>query len=198
MVWSKEEKGPSKRAPRSPLKAFMAKLRKRRIIETLAAFIGGGWLTYEIVHWILVAHYHLPEKLLDITLITLLGSLLATLVWRWYSGVETEKFKLELVLIPLVLFITVLNINLLLHLKKTEAEIRPAAEWKNSIAVLPFVDMSSQKDQEYFCDGMTEDLINRLSNIRELKVPARTSAFISRGKPGHRMMSGKSSRLKRR
>jgi TolB-like protein/Flp pilus assembly protein TadD len=42
--------------------------------------------------------------------------------------------------------------------------------------------MSPQKDQEYFCDGMTEDLINRLSNIRELKVPARTSAFMFKGK----------------
>jgi serine/threonine protein kinase len=46
-----------------------------------------------------------------------------------------------------------------------------------SIAVLPFVDMSPQKDQEYFCDGMTEELINRLSNIQSLRVPARTSAF---------------------
>ena len=46
-----------------------------------------------------------------------------------------------------------------------------------SIAVLPFTDMSPQRDQEYFCDGMTEELINRLSNIKALRVPARTSAF---------------------
>jgi TolB-like protein/Tfp pilus assembly protein PilF len=43
--------------------------------------------------------------------------------------------------------------------------------------------MSPQKDQEYFCDGITENLINRLSNIRQLKVPARTSAFFFKGKP---------------
>jgi len=55
----------------------------------------------------------------------------------------------------------------------------PAAK---SIAVLPFVDMSPQKDQEYFCDGMTEELINRLSNIGQLRVPARTSAFSFKGK----------------
>jgi len=42
--------------------------------------------------------------------------------------------------------------------------------------------MSPQKDQEYFCDGMTEELINRLSNIKELKVPARTSVFTFKGK----------------
>ena len=50
-----------------------------------------------------------------------------------------------------------------------------------SIAVLPFVDMSPQKDQEYFCDGMAETLINALSNISELHVVARTSAFSFKG-----------------
>ena len=184
MSSQKRERASSKDLKESSLRVFLAKLRKRHIIETLAAFIGGGWLIYEIVHWILVVHYHLPEKLLDITIITLLGALIITLIWRWFSGREQpRKFKLELVLIPLVLLITVLlDINLVLHLKAPASEAIPAAKWKNSIAVLPFVDMSPQKDQEYFCDGMTEELINRLSNIKELKVPARTSAFFFKGK----------------
>jgi TolB-like protein len=166
------------------VKSFFLDLRKKRIIEILAGFIAGGWLAYEIVHWILVVHYHLPEKLLDITLTTLLGALICTLLWRWFSGWEKpRKFKLELVLIPLVVLITLLlDINIILHLKGPEPEPMPASKWKNSIAVLPFVDLSPQKDQEYFCDGMTEELINRLSNIRELKVPARTSAFYFKGK----------------
>jgi eukaryotic-like serine/threonine-protein kinase len=52
----------------------------------------------------------------------------------------------------------------------------------HSVAVIPFVDMSPQKDQEYFCDGMTEELIDRLTKIRDLRVPARTSAFMFKGK----------------
>ena len=184
MVSSKGEKTPTKKGDKSFFRAFLNKLRKRKILETLGAFIGGGWLLYEIVHWVLVAHYHLPEKLIDITIVSLVGALLCTLIWRWFSGREkTRKFKLELVLIPLVFLMTILlDINLILHLKGPEAETFPAAQWKNSIAVLPFVDMSPQKDQEYFCDGMTEELINRLSNIKELKVPARTSAFTFKGK----------------
>jgi len=51
-----------------------------------------------------------------------------------------------------------------------------------SIAVMPFVDMSPGKDQEYFCDGMAEELINTLTKIRDLKVVARTSAFSFKGK----------------
>jgi non-specific serine/threonine protein kinase len=55
---------------------------------------------------------------------------------------------------------------------------KPDTDTIKSIAVLPFVDMSPQKDQDYFCDGMTEDLINRLSKILQLRVPARTSVFV--------------------
>lgn len=59
---------------------FLAKLRRKRIIEILTGFVGGGWLVYEIIHWVLVEHYHFPEKLLDITLIILVSTLLASLI----------------------------------------------------------------------------------------------------------------------
>jgi len=51
----------------------------------------------------------------------------------------------------------------------------------HSIAVLPFADMSEKKDQEYFSDGLTEELLNSLSAINELQVAARTSAFSFKG-----------------
>ena len=54
--------------------------------------------------------------------------------------------------------------------------------WENSIAVLPFADLSPQKDQEYFCDGMAEELISTLAKIDQLKVASRTSAFQFKGK----------------
>jgi len=46
-----------------------------------------------------------------------------------------------------------------------------------SIAVLPFKDLSPQKDQDYFCEGLAEELINALAKIKSMKVAARTSAF---------------------
>ncbi len=51
-----------------------------------------------------------------------------------------------------------------------------------SIAVLPFIDMSAQKDQEYFCDGIAEEIINALTHVESLRVVARTSAFSFKGK----------------
>jgi TolB-like protein len=52
----------------------------------------------------------------------------------------------------------------------------------HSIAVLPFVNMSGDKEQEYFSDGLTEELLNSLAAINELQVAARTSAFSFKGK----------------
>jgi serine/threonine-protein kinase len=50
-----------------------------------------------------------------------------------------------------------------------------------SIAVLPFADMSPEKDQEYFAEGIAEELINALAHVQDLRVVARTSAFALRG-----------------
>ncbi len=50
-----------------------------------------------------------------------------------------------------------------------------------SVAVLPFVNMSPDKDQDYFCEGLAEDIINALVGIEELKVASRTSAFRFKG-----------------
>jgi TolB-like protein/tetratricopeptide (TPR) repeat protein len=52
----------------------------------------------------------------------------------------------------------------------------------HSVAVLPFVNMSGDKDQEYFSDGLTEEILNSLARINELQVSARTSSFSFKGK----------------
>jgi len=57
-----------------------------------------------------------------------------------------------------------------------------AASPEKSIAVLPFADMSQAKDQEYFADGLAEELMGMLSKVPGLKVPARTSSFYFKGR----------------
>jgi len=56
-----------------------------------------------------------------------------------------------------------------------------AAVPERSVAVLPFVDMSEKKDQEYFADGLAEELLDLLAQVPNLKVPARSSSFYFRG-----------------
>ena len=62
---------------------------------------------------------------------------------------------------------------------RDEAVIEQFGE--HSIAVLPFVDLSENRDQEYFSDGIAEEIINVLARIRNLRVIARSSAFAYKG-----------------
>lgn len=62
---------------------------------------------------------------------------------------------------------------------------------ENSIAVLPFMNMSADVENEYFCDGLAEELLNALAKIENLKVAARTSAFSFKGKNAEASQIGK-------
>ena len=58
----------------------------------------------------------------------------------------------------------------------------PSGQGRPSIAVLPFEDYSPQKDQDYLCDGFADTLINALTHVKDLRVPARTSSFLFKGR----------------
>jgi len=94
----------------------------------------------------------------------------------------TVTFSLKKFLLPVsivaVLVITALVIWQLLP----EGETVPPPPDRPSIAILPFEDLSENKDQSYFCDGLADELINRLTNIESLRIPARTSSFSFKGK----------------
>jgi serine/threonine protein kinase/Tfp pilus assembly protein PilF len=64
----------------------------------------------------------------------------------------------------------------------TDEHPKSTVENHNSVAVLPFTNMSADEENEYFCDGLAEELLNALSKIDDLKVAARTSAFSFKGK----------------
>jgi len=94
----------------------------------------------------------------------------------------TVKFQLKKLFVPgLAIFFLVLAAMIagMIFLKK---EATPLASAKKSIAVLPFEDLSPNRDHQYLCEGFAETLINALTNIEGLSVPAKTSAFFFEGK----------------
>ena len=56
-----------------------------------------------------------------------------------------------------------------------------AADGRQSVAVIPFVNMSDDESNEYFSDGISEELLNVLASVRSLRVPSRTSSFTFKG-----------------
>jgi len=93
--------------------------------------------------------------------------------WQTVEQILTELSRIER---------SVTTTKKIIPEEELETTMTGEMEWQNSIAVLPFADLSPQKDQEYFCFGLAETLINALSNIKDLRVVARTSAFSFKGK----------------
>ncbi len=73
-------------------------------------------------------------------------------------------------------------LSALKRFEESQTDSTRVSEWRTSIAVLPFKNMSVDPEQEYFCEGLAEDLINALTQMRALRVVARTSAFSFKGK----------------
>jgi TolB-like protein len=125
----------------------------------------------------------------------ILGLAIAPIL-AWYHGVRALKrvSGSELIIITLLLVIGGSLLWLIPRPATQRAEPQPAATVtaatisaipaipQKSIAVLPFVDMSEKKDQEYFSDGLSEELIDHLAHSPDLLVIARTSSFQFKGK----------------
>jgi serine/threonine protein kinase len=90
----------------------------------------------------------------------------------------TVTFGLKKFLIPAVAIAALAIITIIVLKFLPRGKSLPTSSEKTSVAILPFDDLSPQKDQEYLCDGLAETLINALSKIKSLHVPARASSFL--------------------
>ena len=97
-----------------------------------------------------------------------------------HTGKKLDRWIIGVLAVAVVLLLT----NTFVWHKgaglSADADNAPIPE--HSIAVLPFVNMSSDKEQEYFSDGISEELLNLLAKIPQLQVTARTSSFSFKGK----------------
>ena len=94
----------------------------------------------------------------------------------------TVTLGLKKILLPVLGVAALITAALIIWSPWKQSESVSIPSDKPSIAVLPFVDMSEQKDQGHLCDGLADELISRLTKIQGLRVPARTSSFSFRGK----------------
>jgi adenylate cyclase len=101
-----------------------------------------------------------------------------------------RRDKIRVLFAVLALGILTAGVALFL-LQRAKSTKLAAGGPEKSIAVLPFMDLSQAKDQEYFCDGMSEEILDALAKVEGLRVVARTSSFAFKGKSADASEVGK-------
>ena len=150
--------------PTSPHAAhmrFWARVVEHRTVQWLVGYLAFAYASLHTIE-MLSSTFYWPHLVARVASVTLLVGFPVTAVVSWYFH-GTHHAAASPSTAP-------------------AASATAAAPPFKSIAVLPFLDMSAQKDQEYFSDGLSEELIGLLTKVPELRVPARTSSFFFKGK----------------
>jgi TolB-like protein/Tfp pilus assembly protein PilF len=179
------------------MKKLVAELSRRNVFRMAALYGVAAWMILSIAD-IVFGIVGLPDGALRLVFYGLLIGFPVVLVFSWIYELTPEGLKREIEIQPgdsvtehtghrlnvligigvvLVLLGMVLQ-HFIFPANDTDMESGPP---ENSIAVLPFVNMSADPEQEYFSDGLSEELLNLLAKIPELQVTSRTSAFAFKG-----------------
>ena len=187
--------------------SLVAELKRRNVFRVGAVYAIVAWLLVEVASVVLPT-FKAPEWVMQVFTFLLILGFPVALVFAWAfeltpEGIKRESAidpdesitrpadrKLDFIIIG-VLIVAVVYFAVDKFALKTEpepaevtAERVPAAEpgeQPKSIAVLPFANMSGDPEQEFFSDGITEELLNVLAKVKDLRVTSRTSAFAFKG-----------------
>jgi adenylate cyclase len=171
---------------------FFAELKRRKVVKVGAAYLIVAWLAVQAASIGFPAFDAPPWALRIFILIALLGFPIAV-VMAWVFDITREGVKLDsqasgskgLFAAAAVLIGLALGWYFYGQPSFRKGDVNtPAAADRNSIAVLPFTNISGKADEDYFSDGMTEELLNVLAKVPQLKVVARTSVFQFKAKGG--------------
>jgi adenylate cyclase len=152
---------------------FLTKLHQRGLFKAGAAYIVSCWAIAKVAE-LTINKFQAPDWAMQWVLIVLFAGFPLVLVATWFFDFQAIELNFE---------------DGDGEVEKPEAALGSAmpaatifAPDENSIAVLPFVNMSADPENEYFADGLSEELLNLLARIPELKVCARTSSFAFKNK----------------
>ena len=171
-------------------------LRRRKVVQWGILYVAGAWSFLQGFEF-LSDTYAWSRQLQQLTTLALLIGLPVVLVLAWYHGDRGQQrvTTAEFAIITLLLLIGGGALAFYQHNSEGDAEIALAApdfpeplaspgapDARPSLAVLPFVDLSQAKDQEYLGDGLAEEILNQLAQVPALRLVGRTSSFSFKGK----------------
>jgi TolB-like protein/lipoprotein NlpI len=178
--------------------SLFAELKRRNVFRVGIAYIVLAWLLLQVGDTLAPA-LHLPEWINSALAFFLILGFPLAIFFAWAFEMTPEGLKLEkdvdrdASITPVtgrkldrtIIVMLVFALGYFIWQSQqapTSGEVVETVAGQASIAVLPFANMSSDEEQEYFSDGLTEELLNLLAKIPELKVTSRTSAFFYKGK----------------
>jgi TolB-like protein/Tfp pilus assembly protein PilF len=168
---------------------LLQRLRERKLGQWALAYLTGAWVVLQVLG-LAVESYDWPRIVMQMSFGVIALGFVVALVLAWYHGERgTQKLSgTELLILTLLLAIGGALLWRFAHSAHgstaagTGAANQAANTDRKSIAVLPFINMSGDKDNEYFSDGISEEILNVLAKTPDLHVAARTSSFAFKGK----------------
>ena len=151
------------------LSQFWQELERRRVIHVIVVYASASFVIIELVNNVYET-LQLPDWTPTLVLLLLVIGFPIAIIFSWIFDITSKGIR------------KTKPIKLAKEQRVNYPLSDKISRFENSIAVLPFQDMSPLKDQEYFCDGMTEEIINVLTHVESLKVIARTSSFAYKDK----------------
>jgi len=165
---------------------LLLRLRERKLVQWALAYIAAAFALIQVID-VVAQRFGWPDALERVLILALVLGFFVTLVLAWYHG---EKGAQKITSTELAILTLLLGIGVVLIWRMAQApgvattpNVRAGAKESatsipdKSIAVLPLMNESGEKDQQYFSDGLSEDLITALSQFAGLKVIARESSF---------------------
>ena len=184
------------------LTELFKEVKRRELLGVLALYIVGAWIVLQVAAT-LFPGWRIPQESIRFVWIGTVLLFPVAIVFGWYydvsirgvrrtpaTGVDSESQALIRKDYGVLSMLAVVSVSICVGVSRevlisrgapvaaeVATEIPP-----NSIAVLPFVNMSDDQSNDYFSDGITEQLLNELARIPNLYVPARTSSFYFKDK----------------
>ncbi len=166
--------------------SLIAELKRRKVFKVGSAYLVVAWLVVQVATSVL-PQYDTPAWFLRAFIVILALGFPVALVLAWMLDMTPQGLKVEPASVGnkrMFVIAAVLAALAIGWYWKGQPAQQGDDSAPRSIAVLPFVNLSSDPEQEYFSDGMTEELLNVLAGNTALKVAARTSVFEFKGKSG--------------
>jgi TolB-like protein len=164
------------------MKPLWQRLQERKLVQWVLAYLAGAWLLLQVAD-VLAVPFGISDAMLRSLTIVLVTGFFAALVLAWYHGERGQQrvTATELLILTALLAVAGSVVWLVNSEEPEPAREASRSDYGASVAVLPFDNFGSGEENDYFSEGVTEEIIRELAKVEGLKVISRTSVVALKG-----------------